>query len=1186
MKTHKLLTGLGLLVLLFTIALSLTMPVYADGLNNAGNTNITHIGTTLDWHTFAGSTSTDESLGIVTDPSENVYVVGRSYQSWGNPITPFAGGDTDAFIAKFDGNGNLLWNTFLGAIDSDRGDRIAIDKDNNLWVVGWSYRTWGSPKRAFTDTRPFGVPEPDAFVAKLDASGNLLCTTFLGSGYFDWGHGITTDGGGNVYITGRSGGDWGNSIQPYQGGNGEDAFVSKIDNSCNLTWNTFLGSTASRGLDNQNAEAGYGIKIDKSGNVIVAGLNYANWGTPINPHSGASSNTENGDIFVASLDPNGNIQWNTFFGEVTGLDYAADVTTDQNGNVYVAGSSQNSTLSPVAPHLGNYDAVVLKLDNSGRELWHTYYGTQNGDAAQGIITNKSGSRVCVAGGRDRSTYYGANQYVFAMELDTNGIFLGDMLMGATGYSNYGGRVATNGAGKIFVAGSSPNWGVPIHAFAGGSDSFVAKLDGCADSDLEIGKTFENRNLLYGSMNSYTISVTNHGPNAVESPVVEDTLPGGMLLVPDPWLDGPWKCEGIPPTASLSNPPTVRQKVKCTYQGTLQPNTTSTFHLPVSLPIAPLVPVNLGGWNGDIATNCASLTGNDANPDNNSACASVIGITPSTDYVWNLNDDFRTTPNQENPNRDSYGNAGVWQFMRSPTLTRDPQTYTNLVHFEPALSNIQGLEAWQGNIFGGFSNNFHPEIIKNITGVAQVMGSCTFPTDTTFMHPAPDQLAIVRWVSPIAGNISITGTITDQDANDGGGINWYLDKGTTSLDSGQVWFGSSQNLSTNLQNISVEIGESIYLAIDPAGDYYYDTTRIDLTITGVEQSPTTVAISGNTGIGGVTLSYENNGNQTVLSDGNGNYSFTIPYGWTGAVTPSKTGYIFSPVNKNYISVASDQIAQDYTAILNTFTISGNADVGGAIITYTDGSATADGIGNYSFTVPYGWSGIVTPYKTGHTFSPASRTYTNVLADQTAQDYIANLIINGNFETYVGASKIPKSWEASNFSPTDGKNTTSKDGKYSVKIGVDPFITKTLTQTRNLGGPAKSEVKLWYWVKGGALPKTRLCQVQIKLYNKTTLVGTLTVKCPTAVSFGWKERSGSLTAASAYTKMVIQITVGIGSGKASDTTNNTFGGTGGGWFLFDLLRAGQSTGGIPPCESCLGFNFSEFNGILDALSWWHL
>jgi M6 family metalloprotease-like protein len=91
----------------------------------------------------------------------------------------------------------------------------------------------------------------------------------------------------------------------------------------------------------------------------------------------------------------------------------------------------------------------------------------------------------------------------------------------------------------------------------------------------------------------------------------------------------------------------------------------------------------------------------------------------------------------------------------------------------------------------------------------------------------------------------------------------------------------------------------------------------------------------------------------------------------------------------IGASNATISFDICSITG-FAISGNAGVGGATLSYTDGTpktATADGSGLYSFVVPSGWSGTVTPSKTGYTFSPVSRSYTNVLANQTEQNYTA-------------------------------------------------------------------------------------------------------------------------------------------------------------------------------------------------------
>jgi hypothetical protein len=74
-----------------------------------------------------------------------------------------------------------------------------------------------------------------------------------------------------------------------------------------------------------------------------------------------------------------------------------------------------------------------------------------------------------------------------------------------------------------------------------------------------------------------------------------------------------------------------------------------------------------------------------------------------------------------------------------------------------------------------------------------------------------------------------------------------------------------------------------------------------------------------------------------------------------------------------------------------TISGDAGIGGATISYTGGSTTANGSGLYSFTVDAGWTGAVSPALTGYTFNPANRTYINVMDNQPDQNYIATMYV---------------------------------------------------------------------------------------------------------------------------------------------------------------------------------------------------
>ncbi len=139
-----------------------------------------------------------------------------------------------------------------------------------------------------------------------------------------------------------------------------------------------------------------------------------------------------------------------------------------------------------------------------------------------------------------------------------------------------------------------------------------------------------------------------------------------------------------------------------------------------------------------------------------------------------------------------------------------------------------------------------------------------------------------------------------------------------------------------------------------------------------------------------------------ADGNGNYSVTVSWGWYVTITPSKLGYTFTPASFSNTTPLTSDMTVNFTAVaatpipVPTVSISGNVGIAGAQLfaqvcsngtCSLDAYTTADASGNYSVTVPYGWSGTVTPDLAGVTFAPASRSYTNVTADQTLQNYAA-------------------------------------------------------------------------------------------------------------------------------------------------------------------------------------------------------
>lgn len=439
------------------------------------------LGVSLTWNTFFGGMYFDEGRDIAVDGNGNIYVAGWSDATWGAPIRPMSG-FPDAFVAKLDGSGTLLWSTFLGGAGGDGGLGIAVDANGRVSVVGSSSASWGAPIRPFEGLS-------SVFVAQLDANGALLWNTFLPMkgdlvGYYTsyFGYGIAAGANGAVLVTGAANLTWGDPIRPWAGNAGytNDAFVAKLDANGALLWNTFLGGPGD--------DYGNGIVVDGGGDVSVIGQSWGTWGDPIRPYAGGW------DAFVARLDPNGVLQWNTFLGGAgADYEYGSDygIAVDAGGSLYLTGSSFGTWGDPIRPWDGKTsDAFVASLDTNGTLTWNTFLGGAAWDRGTAIAVGAGGT-LSVAGwssgtwGDPRRAFAGGYD-AFVAKLDTSGALLWNVFLGGVIYNYYGSGydygygIAVDASDNAFVAGTSGGmWGDPIRVFnrlSGSSpDAFVASI---------------------------------------------------------------------------------------------------------------------------------------------------------------------------------------------------------------------------------------------------------------------------------------------------------------------------------------------------------------------------------------------------------------------------------------------------------------------------------------------------------------------------------------------------------------------------------------------------------------------------------------------------------------------------------------------------------------------------------------
>jgi hypothetical protein len=472
----------------------------------------------LSWNTFMGSSGQDSGSAIAVDGSGNVYVTGNSSASWGTPVNAHAGGD-DAFVAKFDSNGILQWNTFMGGSGGDWGSYLTLDGSGNVYVAGRSDATWGTPVNAYA-----GGPA-DAFAAKLNSSGVLQWNTFLGGDdlYGDAATGLTLDTSGNIYVVGYSDVSWGTPINPYVGGDG-DAFVVKLNNSGALQWNTFMGGGGE--------DYGTDIVLDTGGNIYITGGSWGPWGMPINPYTGFM------DAIVVKLNSSGVLQWNTFMGGGN-WDDGSELALDGSGNIYVAGYSGETWGTPVNAYSGSSDGFAAKLNSSGVLQWNTFMGSSGWDKGFGIALDTAGDAY-IAGQSDNTWGTPINAYAgsydaFAMKLDSSGVRQWNTFLGSSASDESNG-IAMDGSGIVYVTGNSyATWGTPVNAHAGGYDAFIAELS----EEAEINVRMAGINFADGSIRNlgtkpssfimgrdFTFRIENHGfspLNLTGSPMV--TLSG-------------------------------------------------------------------------------------------------------------------------------------------------------------------------------------------------------------------------------------------------------------------------------------------------------------------------------------------------------------------------------------------------------------------------------------------------------------------------------------------------------------------------------------------------------------------------------------------------------------------------------------------------------------------------------------
>jgi hypothetical protein len=346
------------------------------------------------WAKSIGGTSIDRAQCIETDASGNVYVAGAFSDSvdfdLGVGTTKLgAAGMRDAFLAKYNSEGEFIWAFSFGDTYDDEILDLKVDNEGNIIITGSFMGTIDLDPGVGTTNVTSVMSNNDGFLAKYSSSGSFIWGFSFGSSANDYGKHIQINSNNDIYLDGYF-----NQSVDFDPGNGNtsltgtfDIFVAKYDKNSNFLWAFKIGANGQEGS--------HGLVLDTHENVIINGRFQQT--VDFDPGNGTTNLTasSNHDLFFAKYSKNGNFVW---VKQLSGpaSKYGQGISIDADSNIYISGSFGNSmdmdpsgnTVNATSPGVSPF---VAKYNAQGEYQWHNIFTSSGGNASVGNIQYQNGN---------------------------------------------------------------------------------------------------------------------------------------------------------------------------------------------------------------------------------------------------------------------------------------------------------------------------------------------------------------------------------------------------------------------------------------------------------------------------------------------------------------------------------------------------------------------------------------------------------------------------------------------------------------------------------------------------------------------------------------------------------------------------------------------------------------------------
>jgi len=397
----------------------------------------------LQWARRAGGAGGSDAQAFGVAVSANAVYVSGYFQGTINFNTPSAtgsneitsagglAGGNDAFLAKYDLNGNFQWARRAGSTASEASlSKVAVRGTDVYWLGTFLGTANFNTPSATGSNELTSAGGRDIFIAKYNDAGALQWLRRAGGIFDDFPRAIAT-GIGGVFV----GGEFYDSMN-VNGSNTinaddsagcssscTDGFLFKLDFSGGVQWARRMGGGFSDSV--------YDVKADEFENVYLTGAfnGTANFNTPTASGSNELSSAGDWDIFVAAYDGVTGLYQKGARAGGSGEDMGRGITIGLNGRIYITGYFRSATANFNTPSATGSNEITNTNNNVASDCFvasFNYGSAMSFNWAQkgGSTADDQGWSITYATGSQRiwaTGYFNSTATFSGQDVTSNGL---------------------------------------------------------------------------------------------------------------------------------------------------------------------------------------------------------------------------------------------------------------------------------------------------------------------------------------------------------------------------------------------------------------------------------------------------------------------------------------------------------------------------------------------------------------------------------------------------------------------------------------------------------------------------------------------------------------------------------------------------------------------------------------------